>query len=117
MLIKIFAAVFAVYEFYKILNAEAYMKIIRQAKTAFDKDEDASKILADSFFRKVLLLEIAYTAYAVFLLFTAYWYFTLILLALSFILFVIDATGRTSSRILGAGSAVSAAVLVSIMLA
>lgn len=114
MLMKIFAAVFAVYECYKMLHAGAYIAVIKKAKTAHTPGETAS-LLADPFLRKILLIEIAYIIFAIVLLFTAYWYFTVILFSISLFLFALNPEGRLIHLLLITGSAVCAIILLTII--
>ncbi len=116
MLIKILAAFFAAYECYKMLNPSAYIKLIKQAKAAYQVEETA-QFMADSFFRRVLIIELAYIVFAIILLFTQYWYFTVVLFLLSIVLFTLDTTGRRIRLLLTGGSALCAVILMIIVLA
>ncbi len=116
MYIKILAALFAAYECYKMLNPSAYIKLIKQAKAAYQIEETA-QFMADPFFRKVLLIELAYILFALFLLFTPYWYFTAILFLLSIVIFTLDTAGRRIRLLLTGGSALCAIILMIIVLA
>lgn len=115
MIIKILAAVFAAYEFYKMLNADAFNHLIKRTKTA-DSLEKLPEVLADPFFRKTMLIEFFYIIFALVLLFTEYWYFTVILLGLNLALLGIDTTSRMGRLFIGTSSAICAALLVNIIL-
>ncbi len=116
MYIKTAAAIFAAYECYKMLNAGAYVKLIQKAKAAH-RAEEAEQFTADPFFRRVLVLELAYIVFAIILLFTPFWYYTIVLFAISLLLFTLDPAGRMIRLLLTSGSAVCAVLLMYIILA
>lgn len=116
MFLKILAAIFAAYECYKMLNSGMYIRLIEQAKAAYQV-EHPPEFMATVFFRRVMLIEFAYIIFAIALLFTGYWYFTIILFLVSFLLFIMDTSKKYSNLLLSAGSAVCAAILMTIVLA
>jgi len=119
MTIKILAAIFASYECYKLLNIEPFKELIERTKAAgsLNTDSDAMEILTDPFFKRVMLIELFYVIFAITLLFTVYWYFTIVLFSFSIAMFLFDTTGKRGNLILGIGSAISAALLMTIVMA
>jgi len=116
MTIKILAAIFAAYECYKLLNTEPYKKIIERTNEAGELGT-TSFITTDPFLRRVMLIELVYIIFAIILLFTVYWYFTLVLFTISILIIAVDTTGRKGSLILGACSAICAVLLMTIVMA
>ncbi len=116
MLIKIMAAIFAAYECYKLLHIGAFSELIENLKLV-GKTEERSLIEGNSFYKRVLFVEVCYLIFALVLLFTAYWYFTVVLLAISLSLFAIDTRTIAGKVILGMGSAVCVSLLMYIVLA
>lgn len=117
MVIKVMAAFFAAYEAYKLLNARAFSALIERMKAAGRLEKAPEIIMTDFFFRRVLLIELAYLVFAFILLFTAYWYFSIVLITISIVVFLMDTTVRAGRLALGAGSAILAALLMFIVMA
>ncbi|MDO9535732.1 MAG: hypothetical protein Q7J85_10485 [Bacillota bacterium] len=119
MTIKIIAAIFAAYECYKLLNVEPFKELIERTKAAgnLDTDSQVMAVMTDPFFKRVMLIELSYVIFAVILLFTVYWYFTIVMFSFSIAIILFDTTGRKGSLILGIGSAISAALLMTIVMA
>ncbi len=119
MTIKVIAAIFAVYECYKLLNTASFKILIDRTKGAGELENPPQliQLMADPFFQKVMVIELAYMIFALVLLFTAYWYFTIVLFTLSIAIIMLDTTGTKGNLILATGSAISLALLMTIVLA
>ncbi len=119
MTIKVIAAIFAVYESYKLLNTASFKVLIDQTKEAgkLENPPQLMQLMPDPFFRRVMIIELAYMIFALALLFTAYWYFTIVLFTLSIAIILLDTTGRKGTLILATGSAISLTLLMTIILA
>lgn len=119
MIIKVVAAVFAVYECYKLLNTASFKILIERTKGAGEQEKppEMMQLMADPFFQRVMLIELAYLIFALILLFTDYWYFTIVLFILSIAVILLDTSGRKGTLVLATGSAISAALLMTIVLA
>lgn len=116
MVIKVLAAVLAGYECYKMLNADAFIKLIKKMKAGLEGQEEGPLIQQDPLLQRVFLIEVIYIIFAVALLFTEYWHFTLVLLSLNFLLFLMEATTGISSWVFAASSAIFALLLMNIVL-
>lgn len=116
MILKVIAAIFAAYEFYKMLNADAFNELIKRTKTA-DRLEMVPEILSDPFCRRTMIIEFFYVIFALALLFTEYWYFTVILIAVNLALLAVNTTGKFGRFFIGTSSAICAAILINIVLA
>lgn len=116
MIINILAAVFAGYECYKMLNGEAFIKLIRKLKAGLEDPGKEPLFERDPFLKRVLIIEVAYIVFALTLIFTQYWYFPIILFSLSFLLVLIETIMGINRWIFAAGSAICALLLVNIML-
>lgn len=115
--IRVMAAVFAAYEFYKMLNAGTYIRLIRETKELADQPADMSSFMANPFVQRVMLIEIFYIIFAVALIFTPYWYFTIVLFAVSLGVFSLVVSGRAQgSLIVSIGSAICALLLMRIVI-
>lgn len=117
MELKIIAAIFAAYEAYKLLHAGAFSALIEQMKEAGHKGEAPQDILKDLFFRRVVLIELAYLLFAVFLIFTPYWYFTIVLMGSSAAVMLSDTKTTPGRLVMVISSAVLALLLMKIVLA
>lgn len=119
MTLKIIAALFAVYECYKLLNTEPFKELIDRTKAAggLEKPPQVMEVMTDPFFQRVMLIELAYIIFALILLFTPYWYFTIVMFTISVAIIMLDTTGRKGNLILIIGSAISAALLMTIVIA
>jgi hypothetical protein len=111
----VIAAIFAAYECYKLINTESYIKLIESTKEA-GKSGETPLIITDPFFQRIMLIELAYIIFALILLFTAYWYFTLVLFTVSIVIIALDVTGKKGSLILGACSFICASLLMTIIM-
>lgn len=118
MTIKILAAFFAAYECYKLLNIQPFKELIERTKAASNLDTapQVMQVMTSPFFKRVMLIEIAYMIFALILLFTVYWYFTIVLFTFSIALILVDTSGRKGSIILGAGSIISIILLMTIVM-
>lgn len=119
MTIKIIAAMFAAYECYKLLNNKSFKELIEHTKRAGRQNEapQIMEIMSSPFFQRVMLIEFAYIIFALVLLFTAYWYFTIVLFGFSIAMVFLDTSGQKGDLIIGIGSAVSAILLMYIVMA
>jgi len=118
MTLKVIAAIFAAYECYKMLNTQSFKALIERTKAAGRPEEasQAMQVIKNPFFMRVMLIELAYMVFALILIFTAYWYFTIVLFTISFSVIMMDTNGRKGNLILGMGSAISAALLMTIVM-
>ncbi len=115
--LKIAAAFFAAYEAYKLLHAGEFSALIGQMKAAGRGEVSPETLMQSVFFRRVAFIELAYLLFAVFLLFTAYWYFTLALIGASAVVMMMETGSRAARLAMATASAVLAALLMHIVLA
>jgi hypothetical protein len=114
MAIKVLAAIFAVYECYKLLNTEPFIKLIELTKEAVESGA-AALVTTDIFFRRIMIIELGYAVFALILLFTVYWYFSLVLFTISIAIIALDTTGKKGRLILGTASAICVILLMTIV--
>lgn len=116
MIIKVLAALFAGYECYKMLNAGAFIELIKRIKSGIEEPEKETSIKDDPFLKRVFVIEVAYAVFAIGLLFTEYRYFTLTLIILSIILILMEVITGISKGVFALSSAICALLLMTIIL-
>ncbi|RQD75498.1 MAG: hypothetical protein D5R97_05780 [Candidatus Syntrophonatronum acetioxidans] len=116
MIIKVLAAVFAGYECYKMLNAGAFIGLIKRIRSGIEEPEKEKPIKDDPFFQRVFIIEGAYIVFSLGLLFTEYRYFTLALIFLSIILLLMEIITGISKGVFALSSAICALLLMTIIL-